>query len=137
MKLIDANVIIYSMGQEHPYKKACEQIIQQVGEGVRDFIIDAETLQEVLHVFDYRRERANGVEVVRRLLTLFPHVIPITSREIELALGIFSRHPALASRDAIHAAVVQTRRLEGIVTTDKAFKHVRGLQVFDPGDLTA
>ena len=137
MKLIDANVIIYSMGQEHPYKKACEQIIRQVSEGSHDFVMDAETLQEVLHVFDYRRERAIGIETVRRLLTLFPRVIPITSREIELALAIFSRHPGLAPRDAVHAAVVQTQMLEGIITTDRAFREIPGLVVFDPLDLAS
>ena len=42
------------------------------------------------------------------------------------------RYPALSPRDAIHAAVVSTHHLEGIVTTDAAFTQVGGLMVYDP-----
>ena len=40
-------------------------------------------------------------------------------------------HSFLVSRDAIHAAVVQTHDLEGIVTADKVFDRIKGLKRFD------
>jgi predicted nucleic acid-binding protein len=37
----------------------------------------------------------------------------------------------LGARDAIHAAVVRTHDLEGIVTADKIFDRVKGVKRFD------
>ncbi len=44
-------------------------------------------------------------------------------------------HERLSPRDAIHAAVVLTNGLEGIVSADRAFDGVPGLVRFDPADL--
>ena len=37
----------------------------------------------------------------------------------------------LGARDGIHAAVVQTPDLEGIITADKVFDRIKGLKKFD------
>ena len=49
-----------------------------------------------------------------------------------LARQVLERYLALSPRDAIHAAVVTTQHLEGIVTTDAAFAQVSGLTVYNP-----
>ena len=43
----------------------------------------------------------------------------------------------MASRDAIHAAVVFEHRLEGIISADRAFDGIAGLTRFDPKELAA
>jgi predicted nucleic acid-binding protein len=48
---------------------------------------------------------------------------------------VLGAHPRLSPRDAIHAAVVLTYGLEGIVSTDRAFGRVPGLVRFDPAEL--
>ena len=105
MKLLDANIVIYSMGREHPYREPCRAIISQLEERPHDYLVDSEMLQEVLYVFSRRGDTITGVEVVTRLLDLFPDVIPITGAEIGTAGRLIAGPPHLSVRDAIHAAV--------------------------------
>ncbi len=135
MKLLDANIVIYSLGRDHPYREPCRAIISQLEERPHEYAVDAEMLQEILYVFSNRGDIKMGVEAVLRLLDLFPDVIPITGAEIGTAARLIGQLPLLSIRDAIHAAVALEHGLEGIVTADKAFDHIPGLRRFDPTEV--
>lgn len=137
MKLLDTNVVIYALGRPHPYKEACAHLLREIGEGASGYIVDTEMLQEILYVYTRRAERWEAFRVFDNLLRLFPDPIPIDRGGIVEARRLLDRHPGLSPRDAIHAAVVQTQGLEGIVTTDRIFSEVHGLTTFDPRDLVA
>lgn len=132
MKLLDANIVIYSLGRDHSYREPCRAIINRLEERPHGYAVDAEMLQEVLYVFSNRRDNETGAEVVTRLLDLFPDVIPITGAEIRTAAQLIRQPPRLSVRDAIHAAVALEHGLEGIVSSDKAFDQIPGLRRFDP-----
>ena len=136
MKLLDANIVIYSLGRDHPYREPCRAIINQLEERPHDYAVDAEMLQEILYVFSNRGDIKTGVEAVLRLLDLFPDVIPITGAEIGTATRLIGQPPRLSVRDAIHAAVALEHGLEGIVTADKVFEHIPGLRRFDPTEVS-
>lgn len=135
MKLLDANVIVYSLGKEHPYKEPCVKVMFEVSEHTTDFAIDVEMLQEILHLFQRRGDLATGIKATEHLVNLFPTVIPVTVNEIKIAGSLMPNHPRLSARDAIHAAVVQLHGLEGIVSTDRAFDEVSGLTRYDPTEM--
>ena len=63
-------------------------------------------------------------------LTLFPNPFPIGRDEIEAARDLVMEHTFLGARDAIHAAVVQTNDLDGIITGDKVFDRIKGIERF-------
>ena len=132
MKLLDTNIIIYAAGGPHLYKEACAEILENVGLGDTNYGIDVELLQEVLYVYTARGERTRGQLIFDNLLRIFPNPIPIDRAEMLATRQLLGRLPGLFPRDAIHAAVVQTQGLEGIVTTDKAFNDISGITVFDP-----
>ncbi len=131
MRLIDTNVVIYAAGKAHPLQEEARKVLDQVGEGTLQAIIDTEVLQEILHVYYARRERTKGFDTIDDLLVLFPNPIPIGREEIETARDLMRAHSFLSARDAIHAAVVQTHDLEGIITADKVFDRIKGLKRFD------
>ncbi len=135
MKLLDANVVIYSLGREHPYREPCRAIINQSERRSHDYAVNAEMPQEILNVFWNKRDIEMGIEVVNRLLSLFPNPIPITGAEVALATQLIGQVQRLSARDAIHVAVVMIHGLEGIVSTDKDFDHVPGLRRYDPLDM--
>lgn len=137
MKLLDTNIILYALGRPHLYKEPCARLLEQIRERDVDYVIDAELVQEVLYVYSARGERLRGLATFDNLLVVFPNPVPITRDELIDARRLMEAHPALSPRDALHAAVVQTQRLEGIVTTDQVFREVRGLAVFDPRDLAS
>jgi hypothetical protein len=131
LRLIDANIVIYAAGKAHPLQEEARKVLDRIAEGTLHANTDAEVLQEILHVYDGRRERKKGFDTVDDLLVLFPNPIPIGREEVETARDLMRAYSFLGARDAIHAAVVQTYDLEGIVTADKVFDRIRGVKRFD------
>jgi hypothetical protein len=132
LKLLDTNVFIYAQGQPHRFRESCRMLVAQLEEDSSSYAIDTELLQEVLHVYSARGERSRALRTFDRLLLLFPNPIPVGRNEIVMARQILEAYPGLFARDAIHAAVVQSNGLEGIVTTDQAFQGIAGVTAFDP-----
>lgn len=135
MKLLDTNVIVYARGKAHLYKESCTSVLRSAEREPGSYGIDVELLQELLDVYSRRRERGFGVRLGQETLAAFPDPFPVTRREIEEATDIVKGYRRLSPRDAIHAAVVFTYGLEGIVSADRAFDAVAGLMRFDPRDL--
>ncbi|MBM3925425.1 MAG: type II toxin-antitoxin system VapC family toxin [SAR202 cluster bacterium] len=132
MKLIDANMVIYAVGLDHPLREPSLKIIEHSLENTDGYAIDAETIQEILYVFDYRHQKKFGIEIAEKLLGMFGSVVPVTTSEVSLAIHLFERYPRLQSRDAIHAAVAIVNGMDGIISADKAFDGIEGLRRFNP-----
>lgn len=132
LKLLDTNIFIYAQGGPHRYSEACRFLVARLVPDSGEYTIDTELLQEVLHVYILRGERARAFRTFDRLISLFPQPVPLAAEETLLARQVLERYPALSPRDAIHAAVVSTQHMEGIVTTDAAFTQISGLMVYDP-----
>ncbi len=132
MKLLDTNVIVYAVGRPHRYKQPCARLLQEVADGVGDYGIDTELLQEILYLYTARGERELGLSTCSDLLLMFPAPLPITREEIALAHGLLRRYPSLLPRDAIHAATVRANHLEGIVSADRVFDAIDDFCRFDP-----
>ncbi|MEX2556814.1 MAG: type II toxin-antitoxin system VapC family toxin [Actinomycetota bacterium] len=135
MKLLDTNVIVYARGRGHPYKAASTSLLARAERDPAAFGIDVELLQELLDVYTRRGERAYAARLVGEVLAGFPDPFPVTRREIEEASDLVKGYRRLAPRDAIHAAVVITYGLEGIVSAEKSFDQVAGVVRFDPRKL--
>jgi predicted nucleic acid-binding protein len=131
LRLIDTNVVIYAVGKAHPLQDEARRVLDRVAEGTLHANVDAELLQEVLHVYDARKEQRKGFDTVNDLLVIFPNPIQIGREEIETARDLMRAYSVLSARDAIHAAVVQTHDLEGIVTADNVFERIKGVKRFD------
>lgn len=130
MRLIDTNVIVYAVGKAHPLREGARKVLDQVGEGTLEANIDAEVLQEILHVYSARGERTKGFDTINDLLLLFPNPFPIGREEIEAASDLMRAYSFLTARDGVHAAVVRIHELDGIVTADKIFDGIKGVKRF-------
>ena len=137
MKLLDTGIFLYAQGGPHRYFGPCRALVAGLGPDSSGYTIDAELLQEILRVYIISGERARAFRTFDRLISLFPQPVPLAAEEALSARQILESYPDLSLRHAIHAGVVSTHHLEGIVTTDKAFAQVSGLTVFDPLALAA
>ena len=131
MKLLDANIFFYAMGASHPHKTACARLLTDALVAPNLYTTNTEVIQEILHVYNRRSQRATALQVAEKILTLFPHTLAITLNEMHEAINLMKRY-TLSPRDALHAATVITYNLEGIVTTDIAFTNVNEIKVFSP-----
>jgi predicted nucleic acid-binding protein len=132
MTLVDSNVFMYAAGREHPHREPAARFLERIAEGRIAAVIDAEVLQEILHRYRALRRWKEGRAVYDVTRLLFPEVIPITSNVIDGARRLLDVYPRLMARDAVHAAVVQTHRLDSISSFDRDFDVVKGLRRVEP-----
>ena len=132
MKLIDTNIIIYSIGKVHPLREKCREVMEKAAKSEIAVNVDVEVLQELLYVYSSRGERRKGILTVSDILVLFPSPVSITKEEIFRAKELMDKYDFLVPRDAIHAAAVLTNRFEGLISTDKVFEEIREIKRFEP-----
>jgi|GEM_PF-5560903 len=86
-------------------------------ERIAQVVTDVEVMREVLYRFGARGEHEKGVKMAISLLGLLPAVLPVTRRNGEKAVELFSVHGprGVPARDAIHLAVMER---EDIKSTD-------------------
>ena len=133
MILIDTNIIMYAAGAAHPHKRPSVQLLEQVARGDLEAIIDAETLQEILHRYRSIKRWTDGRKVYDLARQIFPEVIPVTSEVLDHARQLLDANAGLMARDALHAAVVIGEGLEAICTYDRDFDGIPGVRRMEPG----
>ena len=132
MILVDANIMMYAAGMDHPNKHASVALLEQVATEAIGAAIDAETLQEILHRYRAIRRWDDGKIVYDMTRRIFTKIIPITTLELDHARGLLDEYPALMARDALHAAVVKINNLSGICSFDHDFDLIDGIQRLEP-----
>ena len=132
MILIDANVLMYAAGAAHPHKAPSARLLERVARGDVEAVIDAETLQEILHRYRAIRRWEDGRQVYDLARQLFPNVVPISAEVTDRARELLDAYPSLMARDALHAAVVLHESLEAICSYDRDFDGIVGLRRTEP-----
>jgi len=94
LKLIDTNIIMYSLGKAHPLRKSCRDILVNVAHNLIEANINTEVYQELLYVYSLRGERGKAIIVVEEMLALFPNPYPIKRGEVEKAKDLV-KNPVL------------------------------------------
>ncbi len=104
-------------------------------------LLAAEASVELIHEFAYVRQR-KGMN--RRAAAADARDIAGTSRlhvvessDIERALELWCEHERLDMRDAIFAAQALNRGIDAILSPDRGFNGIAGLERIDPADTTA
>jgi predicted nucleic acid-binding protein len=127
---IDTNVLIY--GRSSPpsgYADPCREILAAIKRDEVDAQISTAVLEEVWHL-----ELTGRVEAIDGLAAaahdLLAPVLPITDEIFARALALPYAH--LGAKDRIHVATCQEHGIERIVSADKGFDTVAGLQRIDP-----
>ena len=135
--LFDTSVFVYALGGEHPYRDPCRAIMS---EGVRGRLA-AEASIELIHEFAYVRSRRG---MTRRAAAADALDIADTSRllavetsDIARALDLWCEHERLDMRDAIFAAQALNRGIDAILSPDRGFDGIPGLERIDPADAEA
>jgi uncharacterized protein len=135
--LFDTGVFVYALGGAHRYREPCRRILREV----QDSRLAAEASVELIHEFAYvrlrqvgsRADAARSAHTIRRSLSL--HVVE--PHDIERAIDLWSEHEPLDVRDAIFAAQALNREIDAILSPDRDFDGIPGLERIDPADASA
>ena len=130
--LYDTAVFLYARGSDHPYRQPCRAIVEAGGRGE----LAGEASTELVQEYVYVRLRRGGLrrdvaDEARAVLGLCRNH-PVEPEDTLLALTLLVSHDALSPRDTLHAATALRRGIPAIVTPDRAFDHLDGLERLDP-----
>jgi hypothetical protein len=124
---IDSNVPMYLVGAAHPNKDASRTLLERALIDGELLVTDAEVLQEILHryVAIDRREAIGPATDV--LLDVVDRVFPVEREDVERARRLVMSTP-LSARDAVHVAIMQRHAVRTIMSFDRGFDAVPGIE---------
>ena len=131
---LDACVPIYAAGAEHAYKEPCRRVLQAVAQGDLEAITDTEVIQEIAYRY-HAIGRPEGLALAEEFLALMQDVLPVTRADISRSLELQRAYPSLRPRDAIHVAVMLEAGVNRILTADRHFDEVKGVERVDPAEI--
>lgn len=134
--LYATNVFVYAVGQDHPYRAPCRKVVELARARRLQGEASVEMVQEFAHVRARRISREQAAEDARSVVGLC-RLHPLGERELDVALRMFERQPSLSMRDAIHWATATLHGIDAILSVDRDFDTVDGLERIDPSDTAA
>jgi predicted nucleic acid-binding protein len=114
-------------------------VMSAIANGTLRAAIDTETVQEILHRYGALRRYAEAVAIAQDLLSVVDLVYPVTLRDIQRALELFSAYSAqgVQARDTIHAAVMQNNGIRAIISANQHFDLIEEIERIDPQDFAS
>lgn len=135
--LFDTGVFLYALGGEHRYREPCRAILREMSSGR----LAGEASVELIHEFAYVRRRRRGTradaaESARDIARIcMVHTVGVD--DVDRALDLWCEHERLDMRDAIFAAQALNREIDAILSPDRDFDRIPGLERIDPADTGA
>lgn len=129
---IDTNILIYAQGAAHPYKSPCQIIMRLIASDEIYGVTNTEVFQEILYRYSRIKRKQLGLQMVENALLVIHEVLPIEKADLVLASGLLKKYHWLNVRDALHAASTLRNNFKYILSADKHFDKIKGLQRIDP-----
>lgn len=130
---LDANIIMYALGKEHPFKSPCRKYLEKIKKAEITVVANTEVLQEILHRYFSIRMPIIAEEAYSATKIICKEIYPVTVAETEKALALLKEFPSINARDAIHAATMLNNGIEKILSADPHFDLLRGIKRIGPG----
>ncbi|MBI4598444.1 MAG: type II toxin-antitoxin system VapC family toxin [Candidatus Omnitrophica bacterium] len=129
---IDANIMMYAAGVEHPHKEASIQLMRQISSGAIEAVSNAEVLQELLYRYSKLRLIQEGVALVQQTVQTIMSILPVARLDVMVASELLTKHPQIEARDAVHAAIMFNHGVTHLYSYDRHFDAIPGLTRLEP-----
>ncbi len=133
---LDANILMYAIGRDHPYKAPCIAVLKRIEAEALQVVTSVEVLQEILHRYYSLRNYEVATTAFGSMKRLCERVLPVVEADVDRAHRILQDLPHLGVRDAIHAATMLNNGLRKIVSTDRHFDEIKAIARLDPVKLS-
>lgn len=132
--LYDTAVFLYALGREHAYRDPCRRIVKLA----TSCALTGDASVGLIHEFVQVRLRRTGDHVTAvgdgRAVAELCRLHAVERRDLALALELVERHQLGGVRDGIFAATASNRGIDAILSPDRAFDAIDGLERIDPAD---
>ena len=130
---IDANIPIYAAGRDHPYKEPCARIFRMIAENPARFVTSAEVLQELVHHYMRSGRWGLGREVLKGFAELMHgRIEPVSVQDVLIAADLADGLQGVSARDLFHAAVMRRLETTRLISADRDFDQIDGIERLDP-----
>lgn len=120
---------MYAVGQPHPLREPAVAVLQAITDEKLMAVTSTEVFQEILHRYHHIGAIDKGLALFDTFhLFMSGRIIDTTLSDLLVARHLLEKIPQLDARDAMHAAVMQNNGISTIISADKAFAHIKGLQ---------
>ena len=128
MIFIDSNVPMYLVGAQHPNKTRAVQLVAELIRNGERLVTDIEVYQEILHRYTAIR-RTDAIDAAFRSLdAIVDEVFAFGMPEIRAARTIIDSVDGVSARDALHVAIMRSNRVERILSFDRGFDAIPGIE---------
>ncbi|SPD72990.1 conserved hypothetical protein [uncultured Desulfobacterium sp.] len=131
-KFIDANLIMYSLGSHHPLREPCREFLKKIKDGLIQVITNTEVLQEILYRFFSIKKPSLAALAYTSLVEICVEILPVTHKDMDLALELLKKYPEITSRDAVHAATMINCEIREILSADSHFDLIPEIRRISP-----
>ena len=128
MIFVDANVPMYLIGSGHPNKRRAGDLIDALAASGEQFVTDVEVYQEILHRYAAIRRLEAVPAAFEALDDIVSEVLSFGRAEVGEAKDLLDATPGLSARDAIHLAVMRRAGVNRILSFDRAFDALPGVE---------
>lgn len=128
MILVDSNVPMYLIGAAHPHKTDSQRLLERLISERERLVTDAEVLQEILHRYVALNRRDAIQPAFDALLGIVDDVLPVDAAVVERAKSMVLARAQFSARDAVHAAVMAEHGITRILSFDRGFDRLPGLE---------
>lgn len=128
MILVDSNIPMYLVGAAHPHKLDAQRLLEAALSADERLLTDAEVLQEICHRYAAIGRRDAIQPAFDAILGVVDDVLSIDREDAVAAKDVVLRYDALSARDAVHAAVMRRHGIERIMTFDRGFDALPGVE---------
>lgn len=128
MIFVDSNVPMYLIGGDHPHKADARRLLERLTSERQRLVTDAEVFQEIMH--RYRAiDRPAAIQPAFDLLDrLVDDVFPVDGDAVRAAKDVLLARWELSARDALHVAVMQANDVSQVLSFDRDFDEVPGIE---------
>jgi uncharacterized protein len=128
MIFLDSNIPMYLVGAAHAHKVDAQRLLERSIAAGERLVTSAEVLQEILHRYVAVDRRDAIQPALDAVLGVVDEVFPIERVDVEQAKRVLDGTPGLSARDALHVAVMRRREVSRIMSFDRGFDEVPGIE---------
>jgi uncharacterized protein len=134
MIVLDATVLVYAKGAEHPLRNPCRELIAAIADRRLQATTTVEVIQEFVHVRAQRRNRADAASLGGDYADLLSPLLTPTEAHLRHGLSLFEHSERLGAFDAVLAASAIDIGAHALISADAAFATVAGLTHVTPDE---
>ena len=125
--MLDTTVLVYAKGVEHPLREPCRTLVTAISNRHIEATTSVEVIQELVHIRARRRGRSDAAALGREYADLLGPLTPVSASDLRTGLALFESIDGLGAFGAVLAAATRSANVGTLVSADRAFAQVSGI----------